>query len=648
MPRPLPSRCLWPDRRPQTLLDVVAAATGPVTDGALAVGTRPAEATPGTPALRSPVQAWLERLHESLRDDDSGAVADYIPELGTADPAAFGIAVATVDGALYEVGDSRRPFTIQSISKPLAYALALEDLGEAAVRRTVGVEPTGEAFNAIRLSAEDGRPLNPMVNAGAIAVAGLIRPAGDRPAFERVQEAFGEWAGRPLDVDEAVFRSEAETGHRNRAIANLLRATGALDDDPDEAVTRYFRQCSVLVDARDLARIGATLAASGRQPFTGRRVARPETVRAVLSVMATCGMYDGAGRWLFEVGLPAKSGVAGGILAVLPGRLAIAVHSPPLDAQGNSVRGIAACRLFSHTFGLHLVEERRPGGDPIRARYDLTQRRSMRRRPQLEVDRLADAGARARVIELQGSIDFAAAEAVLRRACSPMSPWELLVLDTRRVEAVGRGVPDLFAELAAAATSRGAVIVVAGSAPLVPPGSHAVHAKDLDAAIEWTEGRLLASDPHPGGAPGSIDLREHELLAGLAEADLSAVERVLETRTWAAGELVVRRGDPADSLFLVVEGELEVSIAVATGEHRRLATVPAGTVLGELAFLGSERRTADVRAVTAARAFVLSRSALDVLGAADPGLRATLLERLLRFVARIARRMTDEVALLAG
>ena len=628
---------------------MVAAATGPATDGARAARARVAGAVTGAlPALRSPVEAWLERLHEALRGDTSGTLADYIPELGSADPAAFGIALATADGALYEVGDSRRPFSIQSISKPLAYAIALEDHGEAVVRGTVGVEPTGEAFNAIRLSAEDGRPLNPMVNAGAIAVAGLIRPSGGRSASERVLDAFGDWAGRPLEVDEALFRSEAATGHRNRAIANLLRSTGALVEDPELVVDRYFRQCSVLVDARDLARIGATLAASGRQPFTGRRVARPDTVRAVLSVMATCGMYDGAGRWLFEVGLPAKSGVAGGILAVLPGRLAIAVYSPPLDAQGNSVRGIAACRSFSHTFGLHLVEERRPGGDPIRARYDLAARRSMRRRPQREADRLAAAGGRVRVIELQGSIDFAAAEAVLRRACSPMSPWEVLVLDTRRVDAIARGVPELFGELAAAAAARGGVVVIAGSARLAPLGSHAVQAGDLDGAIEWAEEWLLAGDGQAGGPPGPIDLRDHELVAGLSETELAAIAGVLDARAWTAGELVVRRGDPADSLFLVVEGELEVSIAVSSAERRRLATVPAGTVLGELAFLGSERRTADVRALTDSRAFELSRWALDELGAADPALRATLLERLLRLVARIARRMTDEVALLAG
>ena len=256
--------------------------------------------------------AHLERLHVRHANDRSGELAAYIPELAKADPSWFGICVATVGGAVYEVGDTRQPFTLQSISKPLTYGLALADHGEAAVRARIGVEPTGDAFNAIALSPGSGIPFNPMVNAGAIAAAGLVGPSVDRSAFERIADTYSAWAGRPLQVDESVYRSERETGHRNRAISHLLRSTGALGGDPDEAVDRYFRQCSVTVDARDLALMGATLAAGGRHPLTGTRVAEPSVVRAMLSVMATCGMYDGAGEWLFDIGLPAKSGVSGG------------------------------------------------------------------------------------------------------------------------------------------------------------------------------------------------------------------------------------------------------------------------------------------------------------------------------------------------
>ena len=270
---------------------------------------------------RTPVDAYLARLHARYADLRDGTVATYIPELASADPDAFGIAIATVDGSLYEVGDTRKPFTIQSLSKPLTYALVLESAGETEVHRRIGVEPTGDRFNSISLHPDTGAPLNAMINAGAIAAAGMIgRPDGPG-AMGRLHDGYARFAGRSLGFDEDVYRSERETGHRNRAIAHLLRGSAILDEDPDEVVDRYFRQCAVEVDARDLAIIAATLAAGGRNPMTGVRAASPRTVRIVLSVMASCGMYDGAGEWFVGVGLPAKSGVSGGILAVLPGQL---------------------------------------------------------------------------------------------------------------------------------------------------------------------------------------------------------------------------------------------------------------------------------------------------------------------------------------
>ena len=218
----------------------------------------------------SPVQSYLEDLHARLAQDDSGAVADYIPELALADRSSFGIALATIDGTTYEVGDTRLPFTIQSISKPLTFALALESSGEM-VRERVGVEPTGEPFNAIDLD-----PLNPLVNAGAILTRSLLGAEPD-PSLLQGYSAF---AGRELTIDDRVRQSESRTAYRNRAIAHLLRGAERFDDDPDEIVESYIAQCSVLVDCRDLAVIAATLAAGGRNPVTGRDVAsaavRPE------------------------------------------------------------------------------------------------------------------------------------------------------------------------------------------------------------------------------------------------------------------------------------------------------------------------------------------------------------------------------------
>ena len=220
---------------------------------------------------KAPFTNYLEALHERNVADRSGAVADYIPELAQADPEPFGIAAATVSGSAYEVGDSGQPFTIQSISKPLTYGLALEELGEERVRRSIGVEPTGEAFNSITLDHDSGTPLNPMVNAGAIAAVGLLEPEG---RLERILDCYSAYAGRRVEVDDAVRAGEAATGERNRAIAHLLRGSGAIDADPTATVEDYFAQCAVLVDCIDLAMIAATLANGGVNPRTGMRVRR--------------------------------------------------------------------------------------------------------------------------------------------------------------------------------------------------------------------------------------------------------------------------------------------------------------------------------------------------------------------------------------
>jgi glutaminase len=290
-------------------------------------------------AIASPIQQLLDRLHHRYAGLADGHVATYIPELANADPAWFGICLATTDGRVYEVGDTRQRFTIQSISKPFVYGVALEDRGEEAVLERIGVEPSGDAFNSISLAPGTGRPLNPMINAGAIASTSLV--AGSSPAdrLSRLLGVLSLFAGRALDVDTAVYESERATGHRNRAIGHMLRNFDILTDDPEPALDLYFRQCAVDVTCHDLSIMAATLANGGLNPVTGERAIRPELVGPVLSVMTTCGMYDFAGEWMYRIGMPAKSGVAGGVLAVLPGQLGIGVFSPPLDDRGNSARG---------------------------------------------------------------------------------------------------------------------------------------------------------------------------------------------------------------------------------------------------------------------------------------------------------------------
>ncbi len=313
----------------------------------------------------APIKAFLRELYDAYAPVTEGEVASYIPELAKTDPDLFGICVATSDGRIFEVGASRQKFTIQSASKPFTYGLALDMVGATAVHERVGVEPTGDSFNSIVLEA-DGRPFNPMVNAGAIAVAGLIAGADATARLHRVLDCFRAYAGAPeLYVDLPTFTSERTTGHRNRAISHLLRASGVLDERIEETLDLYFQHCSVLVSARDLAVMAATLANFGENPLTGERAVEAWHVKNILSVMYTCGMYDSAGDWAFRVGLPAKSGVGGGLLAVAPGQLGIGVFSPRLDAHGNSIRAIKVCEAFSARFGLHLFDDRRCSGSAL-------------------------------------------------------------------------------------------------------------------------------------------------------------------------------------------------------------------------------------------------------------------------------------------
>jgi glutaminase len=265
----------------------------------------------------SPLHQFLTDCHARLLNDHRGSVADYIPELKKANPHYFGISLATIDGHVYEVGDSAVPFTIQSISKPFVFALALQTLGADKVEGVIGVEPSGDTFNSIRLRA-DNRPHNPMVNAGAIACSALLHKSGGNEAFACILDALSRFAGHKLSVDEAVFASERETGDRNRAIAYLLRNYAVVEGDVGAILDVYFRQCSVLVTARDLAVMAATLANKGVNPLTGEQVMNPYVVARTLSIMTSSGMYDYAGEWIYRVGMPAKSGVGGGIAAALP------------------------------------------------------------------------------------------------------------------------------------------------------------------------------------------------------------------------------------------------------------------------------------------------------------------------------------------
>ena len=369
--------------------------------------------------MKTPVPDYLLEIRDACANGGEGRLADYIPELAAVDPDRFAVAASTMDGVVYAAGDADTEFTIQSMSKPFVYALALRDRGIHAVLEKVAVEPSGDAFNQISLEKDTGRPRNPMINIGAITTHTLVGPVGASETERElaVAEGLSAFAGRRLEVDAAVLDSELRTAFRNRAMANLVRAGGIIEDDPDEAVRGYTRQCAYRVTVRDLAVMAVTLATGGVNPVTGQQVVSSEVARQVLAVMTTCGMYDAAGDWMSTVGIPAKSGVSGGIFGALPGQVGLGVFSPRLDVHGHSVEGVRTFERLSRDLELHLMSTTVTDVEAVRSvRFDEVSGR--------------------RTFRLQGPMTFASAEQVLRRLAEiPAGPGEV-TLDLSRVSSV--------------------------------------------------------------------------------------------------------------------------------------------------------------------------------------------------------------------
>jgi glutaminase len=301
------------------------------------------------------VRDAAQEAYERYRPVTDGEVADYIPALAHASPDLFGISLVGVRGRTLDVGDTDTAFSIQSVSKPFVFALVVESIGYEAARRQLGVNGTGFPFDSVMaVELNEERTMNPMVNAGAIATTSLIPGDTAEAKWERVRDGLSRFAGRELSIDQDVYASEAASNLRNRGIAHLLESYGRVSFDPDEATDVYTRQCSLDVTAHDLAVMAATLADGGVNPVTGVRVIVPGVCRRVLAVMATAGLYELSGDWLYEIGLPGKSGVSGGIVTVAPGKGGLATYSPPLDAAGNSVRGQLATKYLSERLGLNL------------------------------------------------------------------------------------------------------------------------------------------------------------------------------------------------------------------------------------------------------------------------------------------------------
>lgn len=562
--------------------------------------------------MRSPVQEYLESIVEQCGGTD-GEVASYIPELAGADPDGFALALATIDGHVYTVGDADLRYSIQSISKPFTYALALADQGFEAVDAKIDVEPSGDAFNEISLASDSGRPRNPMINAGAITAASLVAGDDGQHRFQRVLEWYGAFAGRELDVDDAIYDSEITTTHRNRAIAHMLREFEVLQGHPEDALAQYVRQCAISVDTRDLALMAATLANGGVQPVTGARVLETTSVERVLSVMATCGMYDSAGDWISAVGMPAKSGVSGGIIAVLPGQVGLAVYSPRLDKHGNSARGVQLCERMSRDMEMHLMHVGRSSNTAVRNRFPLSQVASRRRRPEADQAVLDEHADHSTVYELHGDLLFAGVEHVVRAVVDD-SP-ELAIVDVRRVDDVAdvarvtlRGLRTMLRE----AGSEAAIVDPEGVLRDPDAGSDQASPMfdDLDSAVRWCEDELLRR--HGDGPTDEQTLvDDHPLLRDLSPEARSVLDAEMEQVTFTADEVVLDKGCDFAGVHVIVSGSAAATVEGPDGARVHLVTMHPGTSFGELA-LGTEGiQETCIRAVTDLTLLRLSAESIE-------------------------------------
>lgn len=607
--------------------------------------------------MQSPIQTYLEGLHRRLAGLHAGELASYIPELTKADPAWFGICIVTMDGVAYSVGDAEQLFTIQSISKPFVYATALADKGLEFVAGKVGVEPSGDAFNSISLHPQTGAPLNPMINAGAIASTSLVGGKSPEEQWCRIETSMAAFIGREISVAEDVYRSESETGFRNRAIAWMLKNFGIIEGEPMASLENYFRQCSILVNCRDLAFMAATLANGGVHPLTQKRALPAEHVERVLSVMATCGMYDFAGSWLYEVGMPAKSGVGGGIIAVLPGRFGIGIFSPRLDAKGNSVRGIEACKQLSRDFSLHVftcASDPRMALGRIYTGADAPSRRQAA--PEMRAFLKAHAS-RIKYLCLHGFLSVDGIEYIIRKMKDMTAGSSCYILDMQHVAGISDSAARLLNQARVGFSADNIAVVfsrIHDHKSIIEPLRKSVQGgdrgflsfEDNDLAVEWCENHLTGATPVTSAEIKC--LADSPLLKGMPDAMLKQVEAVTRIHKFAQGEAILVTGQEHDDrIFFIESGQVSILVPIENGGHQRIASLGPGMNFGEMVLLGNTTRSASAYADSEVTCRILEAGDLDQLADQTPQLKIILLENLARDIASNLRRATQWIAALA-
>ena len=606
-----------------------------------------------SPALRLPLLEFLETQHKRIFAVKSGSPADYIPELATVNPEQFGIALTMVDGTTHAVGDCAVEFTIQSISKAFVYCFAIEKLGADRVFEKIGVEPLGEAFNSIRLK-EDNRPFNPMVNSGAISCTGLICDYATEDPLSTILDFLSKFADRQLSVNEAVYDSEKSTGDRNRAIAWLLKNNKQFDSDVDQVLDVYFQQCSILVTAQDLAVMAATLAKNGVNPITNKQVVSPETAVKGLSIMVSSGMYDYSGEWTYRIGLPAKSGVGGGIVAVLPSEFGLGVFSPPLDELGNSVRGIQVCQKLSSYFKLHLLQGEDSSENCIRNVYNLSRIRSSHTRQPVDSDTLDQWGFRCSVIELGGSITLMQSDAITR-AITEIADQEFIIISLQKVNKVSSGAVKILREFLQNFEGTATKILFCGiqhdssnqrdvfESFQKFAGRGNLHFPNLDQAIEWVEGQLvLIYGKYQSQNSGLDGLIDQPILTNISPSELEVIKENVVCLDFAPGTTIISLGQETDGIFFLLAGKVEITL----GNGKCLSTVSAGLCFGELALISpNETRQANVEASSNCHCAWLSAGGLNNVFSEKSHVRSKMLHNLSVILVERLNRSNARVAL---
>lgn len=532
----------------------------------------------------SPLDNALHNIREALKTIDDGEVNDSILALAEADRSDFGIVIATADGHVYEAGDSRKCFSIQSISKTFTYAMALEDHGFDHVDSKIDVEPSGDAFNEISIDPESKVPANPMINAGAIAATWLVNNTEEKGRRERILETYSACAGRRLDLDIDMQKQEHDAGDRNRALGWLLASVGVIEGDPTDALEDYFAQCCVMVDTKDLALMGATLASGGVNPRTGQRVFQPGTVERILSVMNSCGMYDDAGDWFVRVGLPAKSGVGGGIIAVVPGQLAVATFSPALNEHGTSVRGKAACEHISQSMDLHFARGPRPTRSTVRSITSLSQSPSLMRRDEHSRELLAHGCRDIAVIDIQGDLMFPGVEDAMRTMRRVAVDAEALVVDFTLTDEIAAFTLRMLAAAAENVREHGRdVYFVIGESWEHDWGEIPVFSS-RDEALIHVEDRVLEamheSKVHEDVSDEEV-LIDSDLLRRTGEDMARRIWKYSHAVHVPAGQYLPEEQAVPNSVHLVIQGTAQIVAESPDGTTRAIRGLRPGTVFGD-------------------------------------------------------------------